>query len=370
MKKIKFLLGILTIAASTSLLSSCFGDPTFDEKPEVTLPSAETTYTITVKTNPADAKLTYNGKPVDKTFTTKENGELVVSADDSYVAQTINVVLGENKNIVLDVTLIKKPTSNTSVADAEASTSETEVNGNNNSSIVIPAGITQTNESVSDDAKFGIGVYNVVAVTEEPKVTEDKVENDKPHDVLVAVCEPDGARFDEPVTISVAAQNAEGLSFECTNDKEGDPAESISVGQNTLSAKVDHFSNWTFSLMARVIKIEEQEEVLFDGDILIHAGSNAFNYTAKAGVSSNRNGIAETFLISQFGSKLTNVAKTGTLSSTGEGSARIRVIQTKKIITYKSGNTQFTATVYGAIRVDVLNVTYDTTGHSGGIGTN
>ena len=106
-------------------------------------------------------------------------------------------------------------------------------------------------------------MYNVVAVTEEPKVTEDKVENDKPHDVLVAVCEPDGARFDEPVTISVAAQNAEGLSFECTNDKEGDPAESISVGQNTLSAKVDHFSNWTFSLMARVIKIEEQEEVLF-----------------------------------------------------------------------------------------------------------
>ena len=65
MKKIKFLLGILTIAASTSLLSSCFSDPTFDEKPEVTLPSAETTYTITVKTNPADAKLTYNGKPVD-----------------------------------------------------------------------------------------------------------------------------------------------------------------------------------------------------------------------------------------------------------------------------------------------------------------
>ena len=28
MKKIKFLLGILTIAASTSLLSSCFSDPT------------------------------------------------------------------------------------------------------------------------------------------------------------------------------------------------------------------------------------------------------------------------------------------------------------------------------------------------------
>ena len=344
------------------MLSSCFSDPTFGENPTVVPPSAETEYTVTVNTN-AD-KLTYKGNEVGKTFTTKENGELVLTKDGGYEPQTVNIVLGENKNIVLNVTLIETPTSDTSVADAKASTEDTTVSGNDGSTLVLPAGLNPT--GVEDDANFGIGVYSVVAVADEPEVKEDVVTNDEAHDVLVAVCEPSGAVFDEPVTISVAAPNATGLSFQCVN---GNDTEEVTVGANTLSAQVMHFSNWTFSLMARVINIETTTETLFDGNILIHTGSNIFNYTAKTGVSSDRSGIAETFLIGQFGSKLANVAKTGTLSATGEGSAHIQVVQDKKIITYKSGNSApFKATVYGAIHVNVLSTTYDTSEHSGGAG--
>lgn len=359
MKMFKFLLGILTIVASTSLLSSCFSDPTFGENPTVVPPSVETEYTVTVNTN-AD-KLTYNGDEVVSPFHPTADGDLVLSKD-GYVEQTVKIALGENKNIVLNVTLIETPTSNTSVADANGNTeSDTKIDGKNNtSSIVIPAGVQTT--GVDGDANFGIGVYSVVAVAEEPKVEEE----DKAHDVLVAVCEPSGAVFDEPVTISVAAQNATGLSFQCVN---GNDTEEVTVGENTLSAQVMHFSNWTFSLMARVIDIQTTTETLFDGNILIHTGSNIFNYNAKTGVSSDRSGIAETFLIGQFGSKLANVAKTGTLTATGEGSAHIQVVQDKKIITYKSGsNTTFKATVYGAIHVNVISTTYDTSEHSGGTG--
>lgn len=368
MKMFKFLLGILTIVASTSLLSSCFSDPTFGENPTVVPPSVETEYTVTVNTN-AD-KLTYkvagkDAEEVSNPFHPTADGDLVLSKD-GYVEQTVKIALGENKNIVLNVTLIETPTSNTSVADANGNTeSDTKIDGKNNtSSIVIPAGVQTT--GVDGDANFGIGVYSVVAVADEPEVKEDVVTNDEAHDVLVAVCEPSGAVFDEPVTISVAAQNATGLSFQCVN---GADKEEVTVGENTLSAQVMHFSNWTFSLMARVIDIQTTTETLFDGNILIHTGSNIFNYNAKTGVSSDRSGIAETFLIGQFGSKLANVAKTGTLTATGEGSAHIQVVQDKKIITYKSGsNTTFKATVYGAIHVNVISTTYDTSEHSGGTG--
>lgn len=362
MKKLKFLLGILTIAAGTSLLSSCFSDPTFGDNPSVNVP-AETEYTVTVNTN-AD-KLTYNGDEVVSPFHPTADGDLVLYKD-GYVSQTVKIALGENKNIVINVDLIETPTSNTSVADAKASTEDTPISGNDGSTMTLPAGL-QTS-GVGDDANFGIGVYSVVAVADEPEVKQDVVTNDEPHDVLVAVCEPSGAVFDEPVTISVAAQNANGLSFQCVN---GADKEEVTVGENTLSAQVSHFSNWTFSLMARVIDIQTTTETLFDGNILIHTGSNIFNYTARTGVSSDRSGIAETFLIGQFGSKLANVAKTGTLTATGEGSAHIQIVQDKKIITYKSGeNTTFKATVYGAIHVNVLSTTYDTSEHSGGAGGN
>lgn len=364
MRKLKFLLGVLTVAAGTSLLSSCFNDPTSSNSPSVEPSSVELDYTVRVNTN-AD-KLTYNGKALTaKTFTTRESGDLVLSKD-GYVSQTVNITLGENKDIVINVDLIALPTSEISVAEANNATGDTKINGNRGSSIVIPENV-QT-EGVEDEAKFGIGIYDVVAVASEPVVVEDKVDNDKPNDVYVAVCEPDGAVFSEPVTISVAAQNASGLSFQCTNG--ADKAEEITVAANSISAKVMHFSNWTFSLMARVVNIQKEVETAFEGDILIHTGNNTFNYTAKTGVESSRLGVAETYLISLFGSKVTTVSKTGTLSSTGEGSARIRVVQDKEIITYKSGNTQFTATVYGATRIEVLSTTYDTSKHSGGTGTN
>lgn len=363
MRKLKFLLGALAVAGGTSLLSSCFSDPTSGEAPSVTAPSVETNYTIRVNTN-AD-KLTYNGKVTEKTFTTKESGALVLSKD-GYVSQTVNIVLGENKDIVINVELIAVPTSDVSVADANETAGDTKIDGNRSSSILIPGDVQTT--GVEDDAKFGIGIYDVVAVASEPVVVEDKVENDEPHGVCVAVCEPDGAVFSEPVTISVEAQNASGLSFQCTNGS--DHAQEITVGANTVSAQVMHFSEWTFSLMARVVDIQTEEEVLFDGDILIHTGNNTFNYTAKTGVDSDRKGIVETFLISQYGSKLETVSKTGTLASTGEGSAHIRVVQTKKIVTYKSANTQFKATVYGEIKVEVISTTFDTSKHSGGTGGN
>lgn len=379
MKKIKFLLGILTIAASTSLLSSCFSDPTFGEKPTVTPAPAEAEYTITVKANVGAITIVYDGKSEqDNPFKVTKSGKLIVSAA-GYVSQTIDVVLGKNKDIVLDVNLIKTPSSDVTVDDANSNTTETTVNNDDDNkkeygsaTITIPADVTTSN--VDGNTNFGIGVYNTVSLGEEPTKTDDG----KEYDVLVAVCEPSGAKFDKPVTITVPTDGADGLNFTCTfngGDTDDDIAKAVIASEDgkSISANVMHFSDWTFSLFATVTDVKQETVSLFEGDVYVQNGSNTFKYSAfpsgaVIGGAGKDRGIIKTFIASQYGSVVTGskISKTGTISSTSEGSARIRVVQEKKIVTYNSGNITFTATVYGAITIEVLYTTSDTTGHSGG----
>lgn len=388
MKKIKFLLGMLTIAASTSLLSSCFTDPTFGEAPNVPAPVEEAEYTINVTTNVA-AKLSYDGIEYNNggqnfEFKATKNSDLVVSAN-GYVSQTIPVTLGSNKNIAINVTLIKTPVNpdGITIGDANNNTtseitvtndSENQTASGGKATIVIPANVTEKG-GMDSDAEFGIGVYKTVSVGEEP--TKEDEGKEEAYDVLVAVCEPTGAEFDNAVTITVPTDGAAGLSFRCTNG--GDVASNVKVAADGkfISADVMHFSNWTFSLLAKIVSVTTEQVTLFDGNILVKGGANPFNYNAfgpgavLSGSGASR-GIIQTFVASQFGSVSTGskVARTNTFSSTGTGSAHIRVVQEKKTINYNSNGVTFTATVYGAVKFDVISVTPDTSEHSGGNGNN
>ncbi len=365
MKKIKLLLGVIALTAGTGLLSSCFTDPYVGVPPEMTM-SVDNGYTVKVYTNVA-AKLAYNGAAVSQTFSPTTDGILEVSAN-GYVTQAIPVRLGSIKNITLDVTLIQIPTSDVKVSDANASSttvtvgnSEENVSQVGQASIVIP-GNTQT-EGVDPNSSYGIGVYNVTGTaTSEP--VEGQVVNT---DILVAVCEPSGATFDSPVTITVPAPNAAGMAFTCYNGNETVAAD---VQSNSVSAEVNHFSEWRFMLNASVSGISTSQETIYDANILVEAGNNQIRYMAYTGVTSSISGVAETFLLSQFGSKARRIEKVGNIAASAKGSAHVRVTQEKKVITYKSGSVTFTATVYGAITVEIVDASYDTSGHSGGRGGN
>lgn len=378
MKKIKFLLGILTIAASTSLLSSCFTDPTFGTPPSVNQVE-DKTYTITVNTNvpPKEVTITYDGQPVNSTFNPTKSGNLVVSAT-GYVTQTVPVTLGDSKDIIFDFTLIKTPTSDLTVDAANTSgKDETVSNSDENKSdvggeatITIPAATTTTGVSDGTSA-FGIGVYSVPGNSE----GTPKKDDDASGSVLVANCQPTGATFDpqHPVTITVPTPNSDGLAFDCVyeGDNNEKNAKSIKVNANTVSAEVTHFSTWNFILKATVVDVQSDVITLFDGNILINTGNNKVSYNAHNGFGSTRGGIVENFLAGKFGAKDSRPSKVSNVSSTGTGSAHIRIIQHVQKITYRSGNnTTFTATIYGAIELQVVSVTYDTSGHSGGTGGN
>ena len=359
MKKFKFLLGILMVSAGAGLFSSCSDDD--DVIPTVTISPEEKEYTVEVTTN-VPATFEYNNASTEAVFTTTTGGILrVTPVDSKYVGQDVKIALGDNKNIKVNVTLIEKPSSNVKVDDANNSTEDIVVPGTTSGSSILIPGTTSIAGSDGDD-NVGIGVYTASGTAEEPVVNKEVTS-----DVLVAVCEPDGAQFTEPVTITVSAPNADGLVFTCVNDAQGDAA-NVEVAANSLSAKVSHFSNWTFSLNATVINIAEEEETVLDTHILVHEGETSFLYSAWRGVETSETGVAKTFLFTQFGSEKSRVEKTGWLFSTGTGSAHVRVIQHKKVITYRSGSRTFTATVYGAVEVELVDITYDTTGHSGGIG--
>jgi hypothetical protein len=365
MKKIKFLLGAIALTAGTGLLSSCFSDPNVGIPPEMTT-RVDDSYTVTVNINVA-AQLTYNGAAVSQTFSPTGDGTLTVSAN-GYVTQTIPVHLGAARIITLDVTLIKTPTSDVKVADANASSSDITV-GNSaenvsqmgQASIFIPGNATTS--GVDGGSSYGIGIYNATGTA-----TADPFEGQNVNaDVMVAVCEPSGATFDSPVTITVSAPNAAGMDFACHN---GNEAVAANVQSNSVSAEVSHFSEWRFVLNARVLSISTSQETLFDASILAEAGNNQVRYMAYTGVSSSISGVAETFLLSQFGAKARRVEKVGNLNAAAKGSAHVRITQEKKIITYQSGSVTFTATIYGGITMELVGATYDTTGHSGGRGGN
>ena len=372
MKKINFFLNALAVVATAGMFSSCFSDPYVGmTDPDLIVDptvsaSAEAGYTVKVNTNVA-ASLKYNGAAVAATFNPQTSGTLHVEAAN-YVSQDINITLGANKDIVIDVNLIKTPTSAVDVDQANNATTDTPVtnsqenqNEYGNASIVVPA--TATTTGVAGTENFGIGIYTVQGTAE----AEPSVNQEVSSDVIVAVCEPSGAVFSEPVTITVDAANAAGLSFDCIN---GTEKVAVNVQANSLSAQVGHFSAWNFKLNAKVMNIETTSATLFEGSILVNEGDNEIRYQANTGVTSSRSGVVESFLLSQFGSKAGKVSKVSVIRSSGTGSATIRVSQEKKVVTYNSGSQTFTATVYGAVKVDVLNVTYDTTGHSGGHGGN
>lgn len=365
MKKIKFLLGAIALMAGTGLLSSCFSDPNVGIPPEMTT-TVDNGYTVTVNTNVA-AQLTYNGSAVSQTFSPTADGTLTVSAN-GYVAQTIPVHLGATKIITIDVTLIKTPTSTVKVDDTNASSSDVTI-GNSaenvsqvgQASIVIPGNATTS--GVAGTSAYGIGVYNVTGTA-----TADPFEGqDINADIMSAVCEPSGATFDTPVTITVSAPNAAGMEFTCRN---GNETVATDVQSNTVSAAVSHFSEWKFVLNARVLSVSTSQETIFDASILAEAGNNQVRYMAYTGVSSSLSGVAEMFLLSQFGSKVKRVERVGNLNAAAKGSAHIRITQEKKTVTYQSGNVIFTATIYGGVTMELVDATYDTTGHSGGRGGN
>lgn len=365
MRKINFLFGVLAVAA-TGLLSSCdWSDDDSVANPNVVVPSlGGNTLVVNANVN-ATIKVgeqTKTGK--NATFAVDGTKTTVKVSASGYLDQEVEVSFGENTMLSVDVQLVKASKNN--VAQSDASNAPVENDDENQGATGINASITvPANTKVEGSAD----PFSIVAYTPAEAGGQNVNEGANVElPVLALSCTPSGATFDKPVTLTASVKDAAGCEVVCVN---GNETVNATVKSNSVSADVTHFSVWEFMLKAKVTKVvENTDELIKSGSILLANGKNTITYTQKYGFEATgvqNGGLIANFLVNQFG-KAGSVSKSVDVTSDKVGSANYTVKQAVKTYTFQSGSKEFTATVYGAVTVVIDSTTPDTSGHSGGTG--
>lgn len=367
MRKINFLFGVLAVAA-TGLLSSCDWSDN-DEDPNVIVPSlGGNTLVVNANVNASfkvEGQTPQNGTTA--TFAVSGDKAIVEVSAAGYLTQNVEVNFGENTMMNVDVQLVKASTNaktqeeaknGTLVENDEANQDATDIEA----SISVPANVEISN--VEATALFSVVAFTPAAVGAQN--VNQGAEVSVP--ALSLNCEPSGAKFDgAPVTLTATAADAAGCLVACVN---GGESVNATVNGNSVSAKVTHFSVWSFVLKATVENVQPGEDVIKKGSVLLSNGKSTISYTQKFGFEASdvqNGGLISNFLVNQFG-KAGSINKSVEISADKAGSADYTVKQNVKTYTFKSGDRRFIAKVYGKVTVTIDRKTTDTSGHSGGTG--
>lgn len=400
MKKINFYLGALAVA-STALLSSCFssdgGDDT-PQAPEVTVNEIVTPCTIVPAANVDDVTFSTNGnttKGSTVTITATANTAGKYTAD----SQTKTITIGDESTINVNFVFVlkaatvdatqeigednsltifqgEKTENNTAVTtDKNQAATSIEIVNSNNAEDAVSVGqvamevskeaVAQA-QATAQSTNFSVVVVPANDDVKQVPATKDNIEEvaKEPVEVstLQAICEPTGAVFTNPVKITIAVPNSEGIEFVA---QLGDEKIERKATANELSVDVPHFSAWNFVLKARVENVRESQ-TYETKTVNVVPGNNTINYTSKLGWSVNRsNALVKTYLLGLLGSSRTvDVAKQANFNSTGNGRVTYRVIAKTVEFDVVSGTATFHVTANSGSTIEITNVEYN--GHSGG----
>lgn len=360
MKKFSFFLAAAVVTTLGLSVSSCSSS---DDNPSVTPVVAETSNVLTVTTN-VNATITFDGQTQANTRTatfktTKSSASLTVSASN-YLEQKADVKFAaDNKTQAISITLVKESTNKVSQAEAKGNTV---TNDAANKIAVAEASITvpsDVNITGSDDDFSATAYVPAPEVVAEPLQTNVK----ETGPVLGVACEPDGAVFDKPVTVSFKVVDAEGCEFETADGGK------VENNNGVLSTEVMHFSDVVFRMIATVVSVTEGSDVT-NANINITNGSNTYEYNQPAGFTTTvvANGAKARFLASMFGANNGRVKNAVNFTSDAVGSAVLRILQRYIDYTFRSGNQTFTARVYTNAEFEVTSTSNETVtpSHSGG----
>ena len=240
MKKIAFM---LCAAAFLGTMSSCSSDS--DETVTVTNRGANVTRTLVVTANTL-SDFTYGGKTIRSTEATFENapvnGMLKVTpvSADYFDQDAMSIDFGTQATLAYDVQLAKKPT--LEVSQEEMLKGQIVTNDQENSemtgvkaSIQVPSTTQITGNTTSP---FSITTY----VPTETGQWLTRGENTGEAKVLVIRCAADGAKFSEPVIVTLDIPESDGLDLVCVSEDGKEVAWfrfMIVEDRHNLSATVD-----------------------------------------------------------------------------------------------------------------------------------
>ena len=298
-------------------------------------------------------------------FSTTSNPVTVTVKADGYIEQTFEVTFSdENRTFSLPVELMKPSTNQVDQAAAKGATvandAANQAATDTKAAIEVPGDVTVSGNTTDD---FSVTVIN--KAPEPVQVEELEVNKEESAPIASLVCTPDGATFDKPLTLSAVIEGGEGLEYEVPNAKAG----TMKVEGNKVSFQVDHFSVWDILVKATLTAVSEGEETIYETSRRVSNGETTISitYPVYAGFESDATGILADWLIKNFGETKTKIEKTGTVTVENEGSVSIKIKQKFYDFTFKSGDVQFKARVYGEVTSEV-NGQVSTAGHSGGSG--
>jgi hypothetical protein len=234
-------------------------------------------------------------------------------------------------------------------------------------SITVPEGTTVSGSTEG----FAITAYKTPANILADIAKGDKVKAGG----YVLSCQPDGAKFDKPVTLKVFV--GEGLAgLPLTLESGNESVEGKVDADGTVSFKVSHFSDWILKLPLKTLSEPTSFSDLIPPIQTINAvsGENKFSYTKKIGFDVDLvQGNAKAFqficdvLQSIYGDFNSSLTEEASFTVDGAGIANVSVFQNKSKVTMCDLDDMFIFDVTRYEGVD-YQIMINGVAHSGGSG--
>lgn len=381
MRKIKFLGVLAALFAVGISLTSCFrDDPVGKNKiTDIKVPKSSVLATSNMSAKysidaAAASDFTADGKKA--VFRDIESKSVKVTAEytgadaDKYVnaKQTATVNFSSKPySVPIDFVFVEK---SVPVAQAVAIGGAPVVNKDQAvtvASITVPEG---TKVSGSTEG-FAITAYKTPANTLADIAKGDKVKAGG----YVLSCQPDGAKFDKPVTLKVfVGKGLAGLPL--TLESGNESVEGKVDADGYVSFKVSHFSDWILKLPLKTLSEPTSFSDLIPPIQTINAvsGENKFSYTKKIGFDVDLvQGNAKAFqficdvLQSIYGDFNSSLTEEASFTVDGAGIANVSVFQNKSKVKMSDLDDMFIFDVTYYDHVD-YQIMINGTAHSGGSG--
>ena len=281
----------------------------------------------------------------DVIFETETAGGVMTVTADGYFPQTAEIQFTDvNAFANVDIKLVKESSINKSQDEMKGSSI---TNDSENQSVM---GL-QSVLSVSNDVNISGNTkdpFSLVVFEPTKKIVD--VSKQKVGDVvsvpIVGVrCEPDGAQFDKPVSLSLNLGGCENLDLSCPTAFEGT---SVTATAKGVTAQVGHFSYAFIAANAQLIEREDRS-VTTKTRVKVKAGKNVFNYNEISGYEADYedNSAEDKFLQGIYLHRAKTVSRTTEFEASADGYADIETTQYIFDVTYKSKRAYVFATIYG-----------------------
>lgn len=366
MKKLSLMFAAVAIVAGGMLTTSCSDGDNGSAKDvvvkEIVLGKMKTIkLTSNVDTKFTIGNVSKTGKVVE--FEVDGNNATIKAEVEGYVPQEAKIDFSNNQNAsAILINMIKKSTNLVAQEDAKGHSVANDATNQKamgvESVIEVPVDVVITGNTTDP--------FAITTFVPAPDVVDlDDVKSGK--EVKTAVvgfdCDPDGAQFDKPVTISAILPGSEGFDIAVPGAKnfvrEGDK----------ISFTVEHFSNQLVEFLSQYGSVTEGSKQIYNATLKATGGSVNVTYKENSGFEGATSGLSEywtAIAISLFGSSLQQVEKSLTVLFDGAGSVNVVIEQAYYDVELISGTQSAKVRVWGEITASAKGMADQ--GHSAGSG--